>query len=162
MKISILGLAAALSITGCATAPDKIATTYVSPLQYQNYDCDQISAELERVTRHAGELNADLAKKASNDTTKTTVGVILFFPVLFFLDGNSPQAAEYAHLKGERDSLEKVAIDKKCMLPPLPPITTVKKEEVKPTASLSANPLATTPAKLPENPSGSGEVVPTK
>jgi hypothetical protein len=162
MKKSIIGLAAVLTISGCATAPDKIATTYVSPLQYQNYDCGQIAGELERVTRHAGELNADLAKKASNDTTKTTVGVILFFPVLFFLDGNSPQAAEYAQLKGERDALEKVAIEKKCMLPPLPPITTVKKDDVKSTTNLSENPLATTPAKPPENPSVSSEVAPNK
>lgn len=132
MKRTILGLAAVFAITGCATSPDKIASTYVSPLQYQNYDCQQIAGELDRVSRHAGELNADLAKKASNDTAKTTVGIILFFPVLFFLDGNSPQAAEYAHLKGERDTLEKIAVEKKCMLPPLPPITTVKKEDDKP------------------------------
>jgi len=41
--------------------------------------------------------------------------MILFWPALFFLDGkNSPQATEYARLKGERDTLERVAIAKEC------------------------------------------------
>lgn len=43
------------------------------------------------------------------------VGMLLFWPTLFFLEGgDGPQAAEYARLKGEVDALEKVAIAKKC------------------------------------------------
>jgi len=34
---------------------------------------------------------------------------------LFFLEGgDGPEAAEYGRLKGERDALEKVAIQKEC------------------------------------------------
>jgi len=42
----------------------------------------------------------------------------LFWPALFFLDGDNPQAVEYARLKGERETLEKVAIDKNCRSTP--------------------------------------------
>jgi hypothetical protein len=43
------------------------------------------------------------------------IGLILFWPALFFLEGgDGPQAAEYARLRGEVDALERVAIVKKC------------------------------------------------
>ncbi len=35
---------------------------------------------------------------------------------LFFLDGDTPQAAEYARLRGEFDALEKASIQKNCGL----------------------------------------------
>lgn len=134
MKKTLLALALSMALIGCATAPDKIAASYVSPLQYSNYDCDQISAELARVGSKANELNGALAKKASGDTAKTTIGMILFFPALFFLDGDSPQATEFARLKGEYEALQKVAIEKKCSVntAPIQPLKT-KAEDIKPT-----------------------------
>ena len=36
-------LSAMLSLYGCATASKDLTPTYVSPLQYQSYDCDQIA-----------------------------------------------------------------------------------------------------------------------
>jgi hypothetical protein len=36
----------------------RVATTYVSPLQYQNYDCDQLGAESERLTSRVQQLGA--------------------------------------------------------------------------------------------------------
>lgn len=104
----------ALLIAGCASSPDKIGAVYVSPLQYQNYDCKQIVMEMERVGRRVGELQSNLKQKADSDSGKMAVGMILFWPALFFLDGNSVEAQEYARLKGERDTLEKVVIEKKC------------------------------------------------
>lgn len=44
------------------------------------------------------------------------VGLVLFWPTLFFLDGNSAQAAEYGKLKGEFAALEQTAIKKNCGL----------------------------------------------
>ena len=131
MKNTLLSVAISLTLLGCATSPDKIATTYVSPLQYANYDCDQIVAELARVGDKASQLNGELKDKASGDTAKMTVGLILFFPSLFFLDGNSPQSAEYGKLKGEYEALQKVAIEKKCNITvkpiaPLPKLNEVK------------------------------------
>lgn len=107
-----------LAVTGCATHPDKIATASVSPLQYQTYDCAQIGGELERVSGRANELYAGLKKDADNDTAQMTVGMLLFWPTLFFLEGgDGPEAAEYAKLKGETEALEKVAIQRRCQLP---------------------------------------------
>ena len=102
---------------GCASSPDKIQTAYVSPLQYKDYDCEQISGELMRVSRRAGELQGNLQKTADNDTAQMAVGMVLFWPALFFLEGgDGAEATEYARLKGERDTLEKLGIERKCAI----------------------------------------------
>ncbi len=119
-------------MAGCASSPDKIQASYVSPLQYKDYDCDQIAGELERVSRRANELYGSLKKTSDNDNAQMAVGMILFWPALFFLEGgDGPEAAEYGRLKGERDALEKVAIQKKCGPGIIPkPVTPATKEAV--------------------------------
>jgi len=103
------------SLVACATNPDEISASSVSSLQYKNYSCQQVSLELDRVQRRVNELHANLKKTAENDTAQMAVGLILFFPTLFFLEGgDGPQAVEYARLKGEAEALEKVAIQKSC------------------------------------------------
>jgi hypothetical protein len=44
------------------------------------------------------------------------VGIILFWPALFFMEGDGQNAAELARLRGEFETLEKVAIQKECGL----------------------------------------------
>jgi hypothetical protein len=84
-------------------------------MHYKDYNCDQIASEMENVSRRAGELHASLKKTANNDSGQMAVGMILFWPALFFLEGgDGPEAAEYARLKGEKEALEKVAVEKQC------------------------------------------------
>lgn len=114
MKRVILAVMVA-GLVGCATSPDKIQTAYVSPLQYKEYDCAQVSGELMRVNRRAVELQGSLQKTADGDAAQMAVGMVLFWPALFFLEGgDGAEAAEYARLKGERDTLEKLSIERKC------------------------------------------------
>lgn len=124
-------VAGALVLAGCASQPDKIATAYVSPLQYRDFDCDQLTMESMRVTRRATELYTQLKKTADDDGAQMGVGLILFWPTLFFLEGgDGPEAAEYARLKGERETIEQVAVQKKCMID-FPPIVPPKPPENK-------------------------------
>lgn len=45
------------------------------------------------------------------------IGLVIFWPALFFLEGgDGPEAQEYARLRGERDALEQVAVQKSCGL----------------------------------------------
>ena len=118
--------AVAIGLGGCATASNSIATAYVSPLQFQSYDCQQISAEMQRVNGRANQLAGRLDQAASNDKALVGVGMLLFWPALFALGGTKEQEAEYARLRGEYEALQKVATEKKCALPkepaaPLPP-----------------------------------------
>jgi hypothetical protein len=107
-------LALTFGIVGCSTASKDIAPMYVSPLQYQNYDCDQIAAEAARIQVRVSQTGGRLDEAAQNDQGLTAVGIVLFWPSLFFLGGTKQQEAEYARLRGEYDALQSVAIAKKC------------------------------------------------
>ena len=109
---SILTLS--LTLGGCATAAKDVSTSYVSPLQYQSYDCGQLGAETQRIQSKVTELGGRLDQAASNDKAIAGVGIILFWPVLFALGGTKGTEAEYGRLKGEYEAIQKAAIDKKC------------------------------------------------
>ena len=55
-------------------------------------------------------------KARTGDKVATTVGVVLFWPALFFLDGDEPKAAGLAQLKGQMDAIESASIQKKCRI----------------------------------------------
>jgi uncharacterized lipoprotein YajG len=105
----------ALMVTACATPPDKISASYVSPLQYNDYSCDQIKRELLRVNRRVVEVTGAQKKHADNDAVAMGVGLVLFWPALFLLAGGDKKD-ELARLKGEYEALEQAAIQKDCMI----------------------------------------------
>ena len=105
-------LCAAL-ISGCATAPDKVAATYVSPAQYGAYDCDQLRAELFRVSDHVRETAGVQQRARTRDDVAMGVGLVVFWPALFFLMGGDKKE-ELATLKGQYEALDEVAVQKKC------------------------------------------------
>lgn len=109
-------VAAAVALVGCATSSQDISSSYVSPLQYQGLDCDQLRLEGQRVQSRAFELGGRLDQAAQNDKALVGVGLVLFWPALFALGGTKAQEAEYGRLKGEFDALQQTAIVKKCGL----------------------------------------------
>ena len=113
-----LAVAIVVAVSGCATASKDIAATYVSPLQYQNYDCSQIAAEMGRISGRLTQVGGRLDQAASNDAGISAVGAVLFWPSLFFLGGTKQQEAEYGRLKGEYDAIHQAAIEKKCAVAP--------------------------------------------
>jgi hypothetical protein len=63
-----------------------------------------------------------LAAEAGADTAQMAIGLVLFWPALFFLEGgDGPEAAEYARLKGEYEALRKIAVQRKISLNEIPP-----------------------------------------
>jgi hypothetical protein len=97
----------------CSTASKDIAPVYVSPIQYQAYDCEQLIAEIQRIHGRASQLGGRLDEAASNDKA-IVAGSLLLWPVLFALGGTKQQEAEYARLRGEHDAATQAAIQKKC------------------------------------------------
>lgn len=124
-KVTTFLVATSLALGGCATASKDVATQSISPLQYQAYDCDQITAETMRVQTRVSQLGGRLDTAAANDKAITGIGMILFWPALFALGGTKEQEAEYGRLKGESDALQQVAISKKCMTPTTPAVQPV-------------------------------------
>lgn len=101
--------------SACASKPDNLTTSYVSPMRFNQYDCNQLYQEMDYVSQRTLELYHSLNRKANADTAQMTVGLILFWPTLFFLEGgDGPEASEYSRLKGEYEALRKSSIQKKC------------------------------------------------
>ena len=103
-----------LSATGCAKSTKEISAQYVSPLQYASYNCQQLEMEAQAISRRVSEIGGQVNKTASDDNAQMGVGLVLFWPALFFLDGDTPQAAEYGRLKGEFEAIEKASIQQQC------------------------------------------------
>jgi hypothetical protein len=118
MKRLTAAMTAVVFISGCATSSKDIASAYVSPLQYKDYNCDQIAAEGVRLSTRVTELGGRLDQAASNDKAIAGVGIVLFLPALFALGGTKQQEAEYARIKGEFDALNQAAIQKSCTVKP--------------------------------------------
>ncbi|MBB4285916.1 hypothetical protein [Roseospira goensis] len=114
---SVATLSAALALAGCASSSENIAAAYVSPNQYANYSCDQIREEQGRVGTRVRQLAGDVDDNATGDAVAMGVGMILFWPALFFIEGDGPEANEYARLKGEHEALQKAAIEHNCTIP---------------------------------------------
>jgi hypothetical protein len=103
-----------IGLAGCASSSKDISASYVSPLQYQGYDCTQLTAESLRIQTRVVELGGRLDEAAAKDKAIMGIGLVLFWPALFALGGTKSQEAEFGRLKGEYDALQQAAIQKKC------------------------------------------------
>lgn len=113
-KIIITTLAASIALGGCATSSANIAASYATPLQYQSYDCTQLTRESQRIHGRVNQLAGRLDEAANNDKVLMGVGLVLFWPALFALGGTKQQEADFARLKGEYDAIGQAMIAKNC------------------------------------------------
>jgi hypothetical protein len=113
-RTAISALAVVFGIVGCSTASKDIAPMYVSPMQYQQQECEQLAAEAARIQVRVNQLGGRLDEAAANDKAIMGVGIVLFWPALFLLGGTKQQEAEYARLRGEYDALQSAAVARKC------------------------------------------------
>lgn len=114
LRLAVMASAIVIA-SGCASDPKKISAAYVSPAQYRGWDCDQIIDESAHIERRSIELYQSLKKDADADKWQMGVGLILFWPALFALEGgDGPEASEYARLKGEYEALRTVSVEKRC------------------------------------------------
>ncbi len=101
-------------ISACASKSTDIEPAYVSPVQYEALNCRQLGREGQRVSAAASRVAGKQDKQRGNDQVLTGVGVVVFWPVLFALEGDGPTAVELGRLKGEMEAIEKVSVRKNC------------------------------------------------
>lgn len=118
-------------LVGCASSSDKITSSYVSHLQYSAYTCDQIKPELLRVNTQIVKVSGVQDSVANRDAVAMGVGLVLFWPALFFLAAGDDQQAELANLKGQYEALETAAIQKRCDIAPELLAAKAQREELK-------------------------------
>lgn len=114
-KHTILAMTAVLSVSGCASHSKDIAAAYVSPNEYASYDCSQLESEMRGISRRVSTMSGQIDDEADADSWQMGVGLVLFWPALFFLEGgDGAQSAEYALLKGKYEAVETQHRVKKC------------------------------------------------
>jgi hypothetical protein len=101
-------------LSGCASASGDIAPSYISPLTYQGYTCQQLGLEAQSISAHAAGLTGAQDSQHTKDAIATTAAIIVFWPAAFFVGGDKQTAAELARLKGEMDAVEQASISKRC------------------------------------------------
>lgn len=102
-------------VAGCATKPENVKATYVSPNVYSFLECEPLLAERERVIAKVAQVSQEQNDKAANDAIATGVGVVLFLPALVFLAAGDDRETELASLKGNYDALTKAAARANCL-----------------------------------------------
>jgi len=130
MRMWIIAAIACL-LAGCASTSDKVTASYVSPMQYDSYNCRQLAEEAQRVSARASVAAGAQDSQVTKDTVATTAAIIIFWPAAFFVQGDKQTAAELARLKGELEAIEQASIRKQCGIqfqraaapPPPPPPT---------------------------------------
>lgn len=111
--LTVIALAAA-PLAGCASSSKEISAAYVSPIMYQGYSCQQLAGEMQRISARVQQVSGTVDGRANNDAAMMGIGLILFWPSLFFIKGDGPEAQELARLKGEYDAVNQAAIRQNC------------------------------------------------
>lgn len=165
-------VASLCTLSACATDPNKIAASYVSPLKYEGYDCQQIAVEQAGIEERTNVLYHNLKGRNNSDKWMMGVGLLVAWPALLFMKGNnSAENAEYAQLKGNYDALQHTAIEKRCglafasdlrsVVKPTVPATNAAAAVVQPSA-MTASPAtvsaATSAAAVAVKPPQQGEI----
>ena len=68
-------------LIGCATAPEELGATYVSPLKYKDFTCTRIAVEVPPRVKEASELRY----KLDRDTGDDDYGLLLFLDEMIVL-----------------------------------------------------------------------------
>lgn len=113
-RSKLLSMLPVLLLAGCANSSDEIVAQTVPSSTFDNYGCERIAAERDRVTARLVELKTEVDETADDDELMTTVGILVFPPLLFFLKGDGAEADEYGRLKGEDAALQEAAVMKQC------------------------------------------------
>ena len=104
-------------LAGCASSSEDVASTYISPVTYENYTCPQLVSELEQISVRVHEVAGSVDHAATNDKIAMGVGIVLFWPALLMVKGDGAQHQELARLKGEYDAASEEMIHKNCNSP---------------------------------------------
>jgi hypothetical protein len=101
-----------LLVSGCMnmpTNPAQISGAYVSPLKYETFGCDRLSAELGSLSRRENQLVI-----AQQQRVKTSETQAFWYG---YGQGDGIEASELANVRGEREALRASMDIKNCKYP---------------------------------------------
>ena len=78
-KKIIFSFAVMVSFTGCAASAKNVNPSYVSPIHYQQYNCDQIEHELTGCSLTIQQMAGQHGRTANMDGWATGVRMVVFW-----------------------------------------------------------------------------------
>lgn len=116
VKAAIVGVVALVQ-AGCASSPGSIEARYVSPTTYATWSCSQLFDEKVRLSKEVERVSGLQRENANADAAMMTVGIVLFWPVLFGLAATKDRKEELGRLKGEYEAVDSNITSKQCSIP---------------------------------------------
>jgi hypothetical protein len=113
-KTIAIAVGLGLALSSCASKPTDIEAAYVSSTLYESLSCDRLREEATAVSARAIAASGTQQKKADNDAVAVGVGLVIFWPALFFAKGDGASAAEVSRLKGEMKAIETASLKNNC------------------------------------------------
>jgi len=105
-------MALAMALAGCLnmpTPPVQIAPAYVSGLNYEQFDCNRLYAELDSLSRRESQLVA-----AQEQRVRTSQMQAFWYG---FGQGDSMEATELARVRGEKEAVTRAVATQQCAAP---------------------------------------------
>lgn len=107
LKYTLLSGALIIGLAGCANSPES-DPAYVSPNHYANYNCKQISAEMQRISS-----KLEQAEQA-NTTGQVLDTALAAFAISQGYGYSSGDNSAYRRLHNQYEVLEQTSIQKEC------------------------------------------------
>ena len=113
MKIKLISAIICLGLAGCASSPES-DPAYISPTHYSNYNCNQISAEMQRVSGKIEQLEQTEKTEAAEVVLGTALQAFAISQG-YGISSNDDKNVQYRRLANQYDVLEQTAIQKECL-----------------------------------------------
>ena len=106
-KLILAAVAASMAVSACSTGSTGVSASYVPTSKYNGWSCESLNLELSRVQNRASAITGKLEQDKSTDQAVAAAGILLFWPALFFLDGDDPvKQAELSRMLGEAEAID--------------------------------------------------------
>ena len=109
----IVVLVIVLLLIGCASSASNIDTTYIPPIKYKYYNCQELKQRLDDVSDKVGKLTRIQDSASTVDAVALPAGVVTLGISVMFMSGGA-RAEELGMLKGEINAIEEAAVEKNC------------------------------------------------
>lgn len=131
LKFAAAGCIITTLLSGClntATPPSQITSSYISPVSYASYSCDQLSIEQMSLARRENQLAiAQEQRRKSSQVQAFWYG---------FGNGDGVEASELANVRGQQEAVRSSMAMKRCGTPqaaaPTPEPIPVNEERAQP------------------------------